>query len=95
MAEGVQVPCVIRFKRSGKEVEVAHGTTLLEVAEAQGVKLSSLCRGGTCGTCRVRLISGQPQIDSLHALNKVQRATGWILACSARAAAGQRIVLDA
>ncbi|MGE0712191.1 MAG: 2Fe-2S iron-sulfur cluster-binding protein [Planctomycetota bacterium] len=90
----VQVPCIVRFKRSGLEVEAPAGATLLEVAEEQGITLSSLCRGGTCGTCKARLISGQPRIDTLYALNAHQRAAGWILTCSARTVAGQRIVLD-
>jgi len=87
--------CVVRFERSGVEVEVGPGEVLLEVAEDHGVDVPSLCRGGTCGTCKVQLLSGRPQIDTLYALNAAQRQAGWILTCSARTVAGERIVLDA
>jgi ferredoxin len=89
-----KVPCIVSFRRSGKEVEAPAGQTLLEVAEVQGVKLGALCRGGTCGTCRALLVSGSPAIDTLYALTKRQRSAGWILTCSARTVAGQRLVLD-
>lgn len=89
------IPCVVHFKKSNLEVEVAAGRVLLEVAEEHGLKLSALCRGGTCGTCRIRLISGSPAVQTTKALNVRQRAQGLILSCSARTVAGQRIVLDA
>lgn len=86
--------CVVAFAKSNLEVEAREGEHLLEVAERAGVDIPSLCRGGTCATCKVRLVSGAPKIDTLYALNARQRQTGWILACSARAVPG-RIVLDA
>lgn len=85
--------CLVFFARSGVEVEARPGEMLLEVAERSGVDIPSLCRGGTCATCKVRVISGKPQVDTLYALNARQRATGWVLTCSARATPG-RIVLD-
>ena len=89
------VPCVVHFKKSNLEVEVAAGRVLLEVAEEHGLKLPALCRGGTCGTCRIRLLAGSPAVQTTKALNVRQRAQGLILSCSARTVAGQRIVLDA
>lgn len=86
--------CVVVFQASGLEVEARPGEVLLEVAERAGVDLPSLCRGGTCATCKARLLSGRPQIDTLYALSARQRQEGWILTCAARATPG-RIVLDA
>ena len=73
---------------------VPAGQLLLEVAEAAGVETSSLCRGGTCGTCKVKLLAGSPAIESCYALRQDQREAGFILSCCARTVAGQRIVLD-
>ena len=89
------VPCAVLFKRSRVEVTVPAGQVLLEVAEAAGIKLGSLCRGGTCGTCKVRLIAGSPSVQTTKGLSKTQRQAGWILSCAARTVAGQRIVLEA
>lgn len=85
--------CLVVFKRSGVEVEARPGEVLLEVAERAGVPIDSLCRGGTCATCKARLLEGTPQVDTLYALSARQRQTGWILTCSARARPG-RVVLD-
>lgn len=86
-------PCIVVFQRSNLEVEAVDGEHLLEVIERAGIDLPSLCRGGTCGTCKAKLLSGRPQIDTLYALNGRLRAEGWLLTCSARAKPG-RIVLD-
>ncbi len=90
-----ETPCVVYFATSDVEVTVPSNEVLLEVAEKHGVELGSLCRGGTCGTCRVRLRSGTPMVSSTKALTKKHRQAGFILACSAETAPGQRIVLDA
>jgi ferredoxin-NADP reductase/predicted pyridoxine 5'-phosphate oxidase superfamily flavin-nucleotide-binding protein len=34
------------------------GSTLLELAEAQGLQPEFSCRGGTCGSCRTRVLKG-------------------------------------
>ena len=88
-----QERCEVVFRRSGVTVEARPGEVLLEVAERAGVPTTSLCRGGTCATCKARLLEGSPLIDTLYALSARQREAGWILTCSARARPG-RIVLD-
>jgi len=88
-------PCVVFFAKSKVEVTVPPGQVLLDVAEANGVALDALCRGGTCGTCAVRLRSGSPSIVTLKALSARKRQAGWILSCSASTTPGQRIVLEA
>ncbi|MEW5287827.1 YcbX family protein [Erwinia papayae] len=50
---------------------------LLEQLELQGYRIPYSCRAGICGSCRIRLLSGQ-----VHALKKVgQREDGTILSC--------------
>lgn len=85
---------MVAFARSKVEAIAREGEHLLDVAERAGVDIPSLCRGGTCGTCKARLVSGRPKVDTLYALNQRQRMQGWLLTCSARATPG-RIVLDA
>ncbi len=53
----VAVPVV--FAASGKEARwVPGGGTLLDLAESRGLSPEFSCRGGTCGTCRTRIIEG-------------------------------------
>ena len=88
-------PCVVVFAKSGIEVSAPPNAVLLEIAEEQGLPLPSLCRGGSCGTCKLLLRSGKPSIDTTHALSTKEQRAGWILSCSARTVAGGRIVLEA
>lgn len=44
----------------GRRVQVMSGSTLLAAAQAAGVELVAVCGGnGSCGTCRVRLVTGE------------------------------------
>jgi ferredoxin-NADP reductase/predicted pyridoxine 5'-phosphate oxidase superfamily flavin-nucleotide-binding protein len=48
------------FQRSAKEARwQPDGGSLLELAESRGLRPEFSCRGGSCGTCKTRLISGQ------------------------------------
>ena len=89
-----RVPCILSLARSGRELRVPAGEVILEVLEREGVRIDSLCRGGTCGTCKALCTGGAPAIESSYALRQAQRDKGWILTCCARTVAGQRIVLE-
>ena len=53
-------PVPVYFAASAKEARWAPGSgTLLELAEARGLAPEFSCRGGACGTCKTRLVSGQ------------------------------------
>lgn len=50
----------VTFARSGKSCEWKPGSgTLLELAEAQGIRIDSGCRAGNCGTCITAVKSGK------------------------------------
>ena len=53
-------PVPVYFAASAKEARWAPGSgTLLELAEARGLAPEFSCRGGSCGTCKTKLVSGQ------------------------------------
>lgn len=83
------VPVV--FERSAKEVrwQPAAGS-LLELAESRGLSPEFSCRGGSCGTCKTRLISGQVH----YPVPPAERpAPDHVLICCAVPASGP-LVLD-
>ncbi len=50
---------VVTFVKSGKDVRWPPASgTLLELAEAQDIPAEFSCRGGTCRTCRTRIVQG-------------------------------------
>ncbi len=73
----------MQLARSARGVVVAPGQTLLEAAELAGANIEFSCRSGVCGTCRTRLVRGEVEDDG--ALDRSERADGWILPCVALA----------
>lgn len=52
-------PVPVAFAASTKEARWAPGSgSLLDLAEARGLSPEFSCRGGSCGTCRTRIIAG-------------------------------------
>jgi ferredoxin-NADP reductase len=49
---------LLRFTRSGVESLSNRSLTVLQEAEARGVRVTTGCRAGTCGTCRCRKRKG-------------------------------------
>ena len=68
---------------TGRTVEVGAGQTLLDALRAQGAEVPSSCRRGTCGTCRLRLVSGTALHRDLY-LSEEERAS-FVMPCVSRA----------
>lgn len=75
------------FTRSGKKVLLAAGQTVLESAEGAGVPIEYACRQGYCGICKVKLLSGAVTMEVDDSLTPLDRSSGMILACQAKASA--------
>lgn len=90
LTQAASTPVKVLFATSGKEARWEPGVgTLLELAEARGLSPEFSCRGGTCGTCKTRLNSGQ-----VHYLNTpaLPLAQGEVLICCAVPAEGSEPV---
>ncbi len=75
------------FERSGKKAPLAAGQTVLEAAEEIGVPIEYACRQGYCGLCKIKLLSGEVTMDVDDSLTPLDRSSGVILACQAKASA--------
>lgn len=54
------VPVPVYFAGSAKEARwTPHSGSLLELAENRGLSPDFSCRGGSCGSCKTRVLSGQ------------------------------------
>jgi phthalate 4,5-dioxygenase reductase subunit len=53
-------PVIVKLAKSGKKVIVPAGRTILDALRHEGLVLPSSCESGTCGTCRTRYLSGEP-----------------------------------
>jgi ferredoxin-NADP reductase len=75
----------IEFVRSQKTCASSAGSTLLELAEANGVQIPFGCRQGDCGTCATRILCGDVQMETDTGLTPEQKKAGYVLPCVGRA----------
>jgi uncharacterized protein len=90
-AATTSVPVV--FQRSAKEARWnPEGGSLLELAESRGLRPEFSCRGGSCGTCKTRLVSGQVHYPLPPA--EVPDEGQVLICCAIPAQGAQPLVLD-
>ena len=72
----------VKFMPENRIVEVESGTSLLTAASKAGIYIKSGCGGkGSCGACKVLVISGEPQVEGTGNLSPEQLTQGVRLAC--------------
>jgi len=73
----------ITFQPSGRILQAEPDATFAQLAERAGLPLNTPCgAGGTCGKCRIRIISGTTSgARSAHRLSPEEMSEGWRLAC--------------
>ncbi len=83
----------VALARTGKEVFVARGMTILDALLEAGVDVPYSCMQGVCGTCEVKVLGGIPDHRDL-VLTDAQRAanTSMMICCSG--CQGDRLILD-
>jgi glycine betaine catabolism B len=73
------------FIHSGKVCQATAWSTLLDLAEKNGVQIPYGCRQGRCGACATRVVSGTVQMDLEAGLTAEQKNAGYVLPCVSRA----------
>ena len=78
-----------QFENGAQEVHfsAAPGSTILEAAKAANVAIDAPCNGnGSCGKCRVKLVSGEVTGVQTGHISDEDYAAGWRLSCSTKPA---------
>jgi ring-1,2-phenylacetyl-CoA epoxidase subunit PaaE len=73
------------FINSQRTCQASIASTLLDVAERNGVQIPYSCRQGQCGTCATRVLSGAVQMDVEEGLTAAQKNAGYVLPCVSHA----------
>ncbi|MGY5809133.1 2Fe-2S iron-sulfur cluster-binding protein [Rhizobium sp. LEGMi198b] len=74
----------VRFQVSGVEGNATPDETVLAVARRCGVRLPSVCEIGLCGTCKVKMASGDVDMSHDGGITGEEIAEGYILACCSK-----------
>lgn len=83
-----QVTVVLHGRATTVEVD-GDRQTVLDAVLAQRPDAPYACRGGVCGTCRARLVTGQVTMDVNYALEPDELAAGVVLTCQSRPATAE------
>ncbi|WP_138734549.1 PDR/VanB family oxidoreductase [Modestobacter excelsi] len=86
-------PFVASLVRSGGQVVVPSGVSLLAALEGEGVRVPNMCRQGVCGECRVPVLAGLPLHRDLF-LSEAERAAGDSVMCCVSRSTGPTLELD-
>jgi vanillate O-demethylase ferredoxin subunit len=72
---------VVELARTGKEVRVAPGQTILQAVRDVGIDVGSSCEEGICGACETRVLSGLPDHRDAILSEKERAANKSIFIC--------------
>ncbi|MBC9882549.1 oxidoreductase [Bradyrhizobium sp. INPA01-394B] len=84
-------PFTLSLARSGAEIQVRAGQTMLAALQEGGVEIATSCCGGICGACKVGWIEGKP-VHRDRILSAYERER-FLMICVAGSDA-ERLVLD-
>lgn len=75
----------IRLAKSGKELDVPAGESMIDVLTRHGVRVEMMCQQGVCGTCLTGVLEGVPDHRDAFLSEAEKRANDKVLLCCSRA----------
>ena len=75
---------LVSFSKNDKSSNIHVDQTILELSEELGIGIEFSCRVGTCGVCKVKMTSGEVDMEVEDGLDADDKANGMILACQAK-----------
>jgi len=84
-------PFTVSLARTGTEIQVRAGQTMLAALQEGGIDIATSCCGGICGACKVGWIEGKP-VHRDRILSPYERDR-YLMVCVAGSDA-ERLVLD-
>ena len=76
-----QTTAVITLDGATQTITTAKDVSILDAALANAMDAPYACKAGVCSTCRCRVIEGEVEMASNHALEDYEVEKGYILSC--------------
>lgn len=86
-------PFTVELKDSGLTLDVPAGQTLLATLRSANIDVQSDCEEGLCGSCEVRVLSGDIDHRDVVLTRTEREAGNRMMSCCSRASKGGKIVL--
>jgi ferredoxin-NADP reductase len=74
----------VSFAKTGREIACGAAQHVLDAARQAGVRLPASCTQGMCGTCKVRLVSGQVDMKHNGGIRQREIDQGMVLLCCSK-----------
>lgn len=74
----------VSFVKSHREIECGGGQHVLDAAKKAGVRLPASCTQGMCGTCKVKLVSGEVAMKHAGGIRQREIDQGMVLLCCSK-----------
>ena len=84
---------IVELRRSGREIVVPQGKTILEALREAGIEVTTSCEEGVCGACETAVISGTPDHRDMI-LTASERAASRTMMICCSGCKSERLVLD-
>ncbi|MDR5825546.1 hybrid-cluster NAD(P)-dependent oxidoreductase [Caballeronia sp. LZ043] len=88
VAEPIAAPVDTRYKvsfaKSRRDIECGSNEHVLDAAKKAGVRLPSSCTQGMCGTCKVKLVSGEVSMKHAGGIRQREIDQGMVLLCCSK-----------
>ncbi|CUR57572.1 Phenylacetate-CoA oxygenase/reductase, PaaK subunit [metagenome] len=78
---GVRAKVTATLDGRASDLEVGHDQSILDAMLEARADAPYACKGGMCGTCRARLLSGEVEMATNFALEPDDLARGYVLTC--------------
>ena len=87
-----EVTIILDGRRSTFSLD-RNGERVLDAALRVRADAPYACKGGVCGTCRAKLVSGSVEMEQSYALEQSEIEAGFVLACQSHPTS-DRLILD-
>ncbi len=74
----------VSFAKIRRDIECGSNENVLDAAKKAGVRLPSSCTQGMCGTCKVKLVSGEVSMKHAGGIRQREIDQGMVLLCCSK-----------